>query len=410
MRMHGIPVAVLFALAIQLLTVPPAASSSEGSVQAARSRSLLVPIPMVSLNPTTGYNAGMLVAWVRVGSGFTESIMAPSASYHESYGTLLTMRHFQFTKRDDVFRLYASYGAMNYHESYLDFRVPRFYRGRLGARGRLFAMRDPAFRFYGYGSDTRDENKAFYAFIDRGGYGTLAVWLSRFLQVGLDVSAHDGRIAPTHIGGVDRYIRNKYSGVDGLSGGFVFQEGVTLQYDSRDSPSVPRHGAFASASVRASSRALGSLSNFHGFGVDMRSYVSAKAERFTTVPRLFLDRVSGDDDTPLFERPALGGKWTFRGYGFNRFTDWARLGIAVEQRALLATPDLFGIRVGLEPALFVSTGRVASTARHLARLSGFAWVAGGAWRFIVTDSLVASIDLGFSREGPAAHVSIEYPF
>ncbi|MBI2058782.1 MAG: BamA/TamA family outer membrane protein [Nitrospirae bacterium] len=373
-------------------------------------RLIVVPVPMFSLNPTTGYNAGLILSFTEIENEFTESILAPSGSYHESYGPMGTFRYYRYTPEGNNWRVYSSLGGKNYHESYFDFRVPRWWKDRVGFRGRALLMRDPAFRFYGYGAGTTPRDESHYAYVDRGGYGTIAFILSERLELGLDFTLHRGEVRPTHVGPREEYTLEKWRDLDGLRDAFIHSEGYTLRYDSRDRQNLPHSGSLASLGIRGSWREAGSGADYWAWGGEVRRYVSFGGERLVLAARLFLDQMIGDRDTPFFERPTLGGKWSFRGYGYNRFTDWGRVAGSVEQRWLLARAKILRVPVALEPAVFVEVGRVFGSFGDLAPSGPWARALGGSWRFIVTNSLVASIDVGVSPEGPAAHVSLDYPF
>jgi len=131
--------------------------------------------------------------------------------------------------------------------------------------------------------------------------------------------------------------------------------------------------------------------------------------RLILVAHGLVEILSGDDDTPFFVRPSLGGEDTLRGFGENRFFGDGRLLLNLEARVRVLRLRLFGVTAEFEGAPFVDLGKVFSSvgAIHRGRLEV---TPGLGLRALARPNVVGRVDIGVGREGAAIFVGLDYPF
>ena len=119
--------------------------------------------------------------------------------------------------------------------------------------------------------------------------------------------------------------------------------------------------------------------------------------------------MNGGDTTPLYEREWLGGKDSLRGYGEGRFIDKHKVLLTLEERVRFYTLKAFNVNIDFEVAPFYESGAVYREQDKL-RPADLHHVWGVGFRSIVRPNVVGDIELGFSEEGTALFVGIDYPF
>ncbi|PYM56759.1 MAG: hypothetical protein DMD79_21175, partial [Candidatus Rokuibacteriota bacterium] len=161
--------------------------------------------------------------------------------------------------------------------------------------------------------------------------------------------------------------------------------------------------------LEASARVLGSGTDYVKAGVEgvyLRPYFD---DRLVLVAHALFEALSGDKDVPFEVLPRLGGESTLRGFSPNRFFGDGRVLFNAEARARVLRLHLFGVDTQVEVAPFVDVGKVYNSVGQL--FSGSVEVTPGVgFRGISPPNVVGHIELGWSREGPAIFVGLDYPF
>jgi outer membrane protein assembly factor BamA len=189
-----------------------------------------------------------------------------------------------------------------------------------------------------------------------------------------------------------------------------WSHGLRLTYDTRDSEDLPTQGALGVAYVDVADRALGSSTSFVKFGIEGRKFIPLREARNPIVAlRGRLDYVSGSGDAPFWEMSRLGGRWSLRGFGNDRFIDFNRSVAGAEVRTRIFERRLFGVKTEFELAPFVETGQVFHGVTD-SPVNGLHWVGGVGLRAAVRPQVVGFVDLGEGSEGLKAFSGIEYPF
>jgi outer membrane protein assembly factor BamA len=189
----------------------------------------------------------------------------------------------------------------------------------------------------------------------------------------------------------------------------VHAQRAALIYDSRDSLTAPSRGLFTSLFAEASARLLGSSADYVKSGVESIYHWPVIERRVIVVGRGLLEAIDGDPDTPFMVRPSLGGVDSLRGFSDNRFFGDARVLLSGEVRARVVRLRLFGVDTEFEVAPFVDVGKVFNTASQFFG-KAFEVTPGVGFRGLAPPSVVGHIEVGFSREGPAIFVGLDYPF
>ena len=154
---------------------------------------------------------------------------------------------------------------------------------------------------------------------------------------------------------------------------------------------------------------LGGSVRYERLGLDLRGLYPVDKARFVTGWRCQIEGENGGEDVPLYERALLGGKDSLRGFGDARFIDRNKTSLTIEERIRMYTLKAFNVNIDFEVTPFYETGAVYREP------DGFQpemlhHVGGVGFRTVVRPNVVGIIDLGFSDEGSALFVGIDYPF
>ena len=349
-------------------------------------------LPVVYYSPNTGWNFGGRLQWV-------------------DYGFNRRPYRYKMT----FYLLRSAEGSQNYT---VRLKVPRISGTGWGVRLRAKVKRDLRTRFYGKGNNSLllrgkvDENESYYFYVLekpefifsllREIYGPVSFSVGFGIE-NSDVSSRAGASFLNQ----DAVVGTK----DGGSGFFSF----TLQWESRDAPTVARRGVFHEWSYENSRNSLVGLFfdeiDFRRYTLtDMRYYAlhdrMLLAHRAVfevldgTVPLYAYGEIGGSDRVK-----GLGGSDTLRGFDRQRFTDDIRAFTNTEVRYTAFRRRVLKQWVEWQPALFFDTGRVW---RDLNQVSarGFYQTIGLGSRLIWNSDFVIRTDLGLSDEGN--YITLKY--
>ncbi len=376
----------------------------------ARYQALTLALPIIATDPNKGPTFGLLPVAVFKEQERITNILAPDLTYNEidGFGGAFRMRRFFSTDAALELDLAgSSEGAFNNRVVFSQRRVgPRQF---LFYRGEVSYLTDLSTRFYGLGNDTEEDDEASYVLRQTLFAATFGVQLPLDFTLELQERVASYKVGPGRLDGV-RSARAAFPGVDGMRGRTtLLTHRLQLTYDSRDARGAPTRGILAQFTYEIADTTLGSGADFQRFGLSVTALFPKFKRRFVTAARAAGWIVTGDE-VPFYALTQLGGKHTHRGYGQGRFVDQNGWLASVEERWNVTSLDLMGTKAVLQLAGFVDAGRVLPEGGGF-KLDKAKLAAGAAIRLVLPDSdLVTSIDVGFSDEGPAAFVGLDYPF
>lgn len=367
----------------------------------------LVPLPIFTTDPNSGNTYGALLAIVEEQKGTLRSLLVPQATWNPVLGFRGAVYYQRLLTREESYTLFASHSTQNHARYEATYSHPALAQRRYFFASSLGYANDRTARFFGLGAESREQDETNFTLRDLGGSVTLGWWIMPTLRVSLTE-----RLRLVHIDrGVEPslpFLRDKFRGLPGEKGSFVWAHRFSLTYDSRDAYATPRRGYFGELFVEVAEPALGSQAAFVRYGLEGRLLWPLFNDRLVTVMRGLVERVEGAE-LPFFELSTLGGANTLRGFGDERFRDTGRILLNVEERMRLFVLTLRGVRTSFELALFTEAGRVFQTFGTLSTRQ-VQTVVGAGIRLLAASQIVAKIDAGLGSEGAAIFAGLHYPF
>jgi outer membrane protein assembly factor BamA len=373
----------------------------------ARADRTLVPLPIFTTAPNEGETYGALMAIVDEQAGTLRFLLVPQVMWNSLLGFRAAGYYQRLLTPTEYYTLFASQSTRNQAHYQATYTNTTLAQGRYFFDGKFDYKNDRTARFFGLGADSRKQDETNYTLRDIGGSITLGRWIMPTLRFSLTERLHRVDIDRGLVSALP-FIRDKFPGLPGANGAFVWAHRFALTYDSRDAYETPTRGYFGQLFVEAAERALGSQATFVRYGLEGRLLWPLVNDRLVTAMRGLVERVEGTE-VPFFEQSALGGDDTLRGFGDDRFRDTGRILLSLEERIRLFALTYRGIRTAFELALFTEAGRVFHTFSTL-DTRNVQTVVGTGVRLVVTSQIVAKIDVGLGSEGTAVFAGLHYPF
>jgi outer membrane protein assembly factor BamA len=340
--------------------------------------------------------------------GRVRSILAPSVTYNEIRGVTGTFRYFMYPSGLERLELLGSYSEKIERELDLHYRNLGIFGGRFHADLQFLHERDAAIRFFGLGPESIRDNETNMTLEVTGLYAIFGVNITPTARLSLGETLQQFEVRRGNVPNLP-FTGDRFPDLPGVDGATVHAQRIALIYDSRDSSTTPSTGLLTSVFAEASSELLGSGSDYVKSGVEavyLRPFVD---RRLVFAVRGLLEALSGDSRTPFQVRPTLGGVDSLRGFSENRFFGDARILFSAELRARVLRWRLFGVNAEFEVTPFLDVGKVFNTASQFFA-TNFEATPGIGFRGLAPPSVVGHIEVGFSREGPAIYVGLDYPF
>jgi outer membrane protein assembly factor BamA len=364
-------------------------------------------LPIFTTDPNEGNTYGALLALINEQEGSVRSLLVPQATWNPLLGFTGAVYYQRLLTPDEGYTLYASQSTENQADYEVTYVHPALAQRRYFFEARLGYENNRTARFFGLGAGSRKHDETNYTLRDVGGAVTFGWWLMPALRFSLTE-----RLRLVHIDrGIETslpFLRDKFRGLAGEKGSFVWAHRVALTYDSRNGYETPTQGYFGQIFAEVAERALGSQAAFTRYGLEGRLLWPLFDDRLVTVLRGLVERLEGSE-LPFFELSSLGGEDTLRGFGSRRFRDTGRILLNVEERIRLFALTVRGLRTAFELALFTDTGRVFHTFATL-DTRRVQTVVGAGLRLVVTSQIVAKLDVGLGSEGTAIFAGLHYPF
>ncbi|MRR38078.1 hypothetical protein EG829_26205, partial [bacterium] len=300
--------------------------------------------------------------------------------------------------------------STNVNEDYeVKLRDKTLLNGKLETTAFLYNFTDGSARFYGFNSDSRQDDETNYADKEYGFTVGVGYDIAENLQLVVGERFRRVSIKPGAVSNLpftsDRFTENQVPGITGFT---THAQKLSLVYNTLDSQTMPTGGLYARASIEGSTELLGSDVDFRHYEVELKGYFPLAEARYITVARAAYNQTLGSE-VPFLERSTLGGETTLRGFGRNRFFDSSYLLCNLEERIRLFRWSVFNVTTDWEVAPFIDVGAVMES---LEKIEGenFEFNPGIGFRAVVRPNIVGRVDIGVSNEGPAVFVGLGYPF
>jgi outer membrane protein assembly factor BamA len=287
----------------------------------------------------------------------------------------------------------------------LDDRFLALFRGRYDL--------DPQVDFFGLGNNDVGPDPASTHLREAIG-GDLVFGWRPYERLALNVGVGLARV---HIGYGDRrddtpFTIDRFPDLPGIQGGYVNPFEVSLIWNTRDDVVRPLHGWRGILKVAHTDRALLSDFQFTRYVADLSTLASTANGRHTLAFRLGGAYVAGPKrSVPFWELEELGGDDTLRGFFPLRFRGSGRALVTLEYRGRVTEFDFFHLwHVQIDGVLFGEAGRVFINQHELSNefsldqdivsrvVGDLQYSYGPGIRIVLSQALVARIDVGFSTE------------
>ncbi len=288
-------------------------------------------------------------------------------------------------------------------------KVPQISGTGFGVRLFVATNRDVRARYYGLGNESEiDTNLAdsdYYFYVLERPRAIMSLLRHLHGPVSMSVGFGLERSEITARGDSSFYQNDvAREGVDDGVTGFL---SATLQWDSRDDPTIPKRGAFHEWSYETSRNSLIGLFfeeiDFERYTLtDSRYYPIT--ERFNLANRVIFEALKGS--VPLYafgeiggsrRSKGVGGGDTLRGFDSQRFTDNIRAITNTEFRYRLHNQRLKKQWLEWTGVFFVDSGQVSPGVSDLS-LAGNHWASGFGLRLYWNADFVIRLDLAFGSE------------
>jgi len=372
----------------------------------------LFPLPVVSTDPNSGTEYGVLPVWVfprkdqAIGM-----ILAPSAIDNDYAGTSLAFRLLAYPSKDIHYRLIAdpstkirSFFEAAYEKS-ADQADEWFYSAQAVYDCDVFP------RFYGFGNQTPSSDQTSYTSRSRTLNGSLGYRFAQDWMVSWYERLNTTTVSDNHLANL-RSTASVFPAVMQDRRNTASVHGLSCSYDTRDSKETPTCGLLALAYAETALTFLGSDSSFDRMGFEVRGFQpwDLETKRIITAVRFQADFMIRAFQTPFYRLPSLGGYRTNRGWGDWRWVDRNMVACSLEQRFTVYQFQRFGVTTNLEIAPFIDVGKVFPTFGRFS-LRGLHPAAGLALRAVVRPQVVGHIEVGIGRGGNnAVFMGLGYPF
>ncbi len=388
-----------------LLPEPLPVQRQDGQVE-----STLFPLPVMATDPNSGTDYGMLPVWLFPRDDKAIGlILAPSVVYNDLDKASFAFRLLAYPAENRQYRLIAQKSTGT--NSFLEFAYARETRQAQdwGYEVGAYYDSDISPRFFGFGNLSSEDSETSYTYRRKVAQAALSYRLTDHLE-----ATWSENLRSTHLS--DKHLPSLPSTATVFPVAFadrrttVFVHRLTLSYDTRDIKETPTCGLLARAYGETSLKTLGADASFDRVGVEFRAFQPWDADhRFVTAIHLAGEFLTRQQDTPFYEWPSLGGFFSNRGFGADRFIDRNFVAFTLEQRFDVYRLHLYNVETHLEIAPFIDVGKVFPTFGrfNLRRLHP----AGGlAVRAVVRPQVVGHIEFGVGGEGNAIFMGLGYPF
>ncbi|HVA79958.1 MAG TPA: BamA/TamA family outer membrane protein [Candidatus Binataceae bacterium] len=382
----------------------------------------VIPVPEVATDPNSGTFVGLLAVFLQNdGKGNIKDIIAPDVNWNTTLGAGGNFRYLAYPSADTQWFVIGGASQRKYAHFEGDWATGITRQGHWSFETHFLFEHDPTERFFGLGDSSAFGAQTNYMTEQVYGEGLVAYNFTSDLDLALDLRPRIVRIA--HGAFNYPFTGKVFPTLKGLNGGSEFRTRLFMNYDTRDSVSIPRHGGLITLFAGVADRAFMSSASYNEFGGEIRHYFPI-SKRITIAAHLYTRYIPGGSETPFWAMSWLGGdgsgegsllsipvskQITWRGYGAGRYIDNNILAGNVEMRTRVYEADLFQTHGILELAPFVDVGQVFHSASEVP-LDHLHPATGLGFRGIAEPFVVGFVDVGYGGNGAAIFSGINYPF
>lgn len=380
------------------------------------SNNTLVPLPEIITDPNDGTTVGVLATLLMADNdGNVKRMVAPDVRYNDITGVYPSFRYYDYSRPKQRIFLQAGKGTRTGERFDATYAGDELWDGWLDLRGRVFHENDPFERFYGFGNDTPDSAETNYLSDSTVVLGAVQVNVSHAWHAGMQARVRVLRVHEGGVNSIDQLVDDPaLNTAPGIDGATIVGPRFSLRYDTRDDSMLSTEGHLAEAGVEIIDTALGASTSYLRYSLEERSFVPLRPDkRVILATQAVLEYMQNGQRAPFYERSAIGGTRSLRGFGTNRYIDNDRFFARSELRCAVWTPQWltrqFQIKGHIEVAPFFETGRVFDTSRRFP-LEDLHFVGGAGVRAVIPPQLVAYVDVGTAGDGVAVFTGVDYPF
>lgn len=382
----------------------------------------VIPVPEVATDPNTGTFVGILAVFLQNdGNGNITDIIAPDVNWNTTLGAGGNFRYLAYPSADTQWFVIGGASQTKYAHFEGDWATGITRQSNWSFETHFLFERDPTERFFGLGDSSAFGAQTNYMTEQVYAEGLAAYNFTSHLSLALDIRPRYVRIK--HGAFNYPFIGKVFPTVKGINGGTEVRSRLFLNYDTRDSVSIPRHGGLLTLFAGTTDRAFLSSVSYNEFGGEIRHYFPIN-KRITIAAHLYTRYIPAGNETPFWAMSWLGGdgagegsllsipvskEVTWRGFGAGRYIDNDIMAGNIEMRTRVYEADLFQTHGILELAPFLDAGQVFHSADdnpvdHLHPAGGLGF------RGIAEPFVVGFVDFGYGGNGLSIFSGINYPF
>ncbi|HVC45409.1 MAG TPA: BamA/TamA family outer membrane protein, partial [Candidatus Binataceae bacterium] len=292
----------------------------------------VIPVPEVATDPNSGTFVGLLAVFLQNdGKGNIKDIIAPDVNWNTTLGAGGNFRYLAYPSADTQWFVIGGASQRKYAHFEGDWATGITRQGHWSFETHFLFEHDPTERFFGLGDSSAFGAQTNYMTEQVYGEGLVAYNFTSDLDLALDLRPRIVRIA--HGAFNYPFTGKVFPTLKGLNGGSEFRTRLFMNYDTRDSVSIPRHGGLITLFAGVADRAFMSSASYNEFGGEIRHYFPI-SKRITIAAHLYTRYIPGGSETPFWAMSWLGGdgsgegsllsipvskQITWRGYGAGRY-------------------------------------------------------------------------------------------
>lgn len=327
--------------------------------------------PFIGNTENNGFTIGGSVALLNLTpEGIMTGLFQLRALYNEFFGANFAVEAVSCPAAYFNYWLSAEIST-NGENKQLNFHIENLTLGdndRFGYEIQTDIFKDPRFRFYGIGPQTKEEDKTIYTHSQVGTVLDL-YWMpaDHFrLGVGGKVKSVAVNDAAEKLRGKDKFTTTeisaggKFAEVPGIKGATVYGERFNIVYDGRNSEFLPTDGFYGKLTAEYNQitdqviTAPQSIKNYGKFIADLRQYFSTVGQKFTLLFRNDWT-ITTSKYAPFFDQATIGGDFSDRAFDGGRFYGQNSVFASMEIRYQAFHIDLMGTPWTVEMAPFLDT-------------------------------------------------------
>ena len=378
-------------------------------------------VPYAAADPNRGFSAGAIIPVFSFNDeAGTAEIWAPGIAWNETVGVMFAGRFLYYGPDDLHIRTEVIQATGPFTDCNGWLIAPKL-TDWFGVELRAGYRNDQFQRFFGIGPEA--EHDTSYAV--KAAWVNATAWFRPFpqernsdvisplpgLRIGFDQMVEYADIRESVV--EQDQTTDTFPDVPGVSRpATTWWHGVRLRIDTRDDETFPTSGIVFDATWSIASRDLGATFDATRVRLLTTGFFTLVKDHLSVAMRGEFESVSGPggpDRIPFRALASLGGHNTFRGGPVGRFVDRRAISGSLELRWSALRPDIFGYTLEIEITPFIDVGQVFSRLEDI-ELERFRFAIGIGIRFMVRPRVVASVDLGVSRDGAVLFTRLSYPF